>query len=213
MTMKSPLRLKVKTQIDIQRYLDSLADTADGLLASVTPPCTILPVYLSAIQIAGFFDTTGLGKSKTAFAGFAICNGNNGTPNINNVFPRWSTAAAGTTGGEDVNAHTHTGPSHTHTGPSHTHALTAAYAELDFFTGYISAKNTGGHTTWSTTQKLTGTKSANVENTTGGVVIGGTTDADGTGATGAGGTGVTGAPSDTENRPAFSSIVPVMRLP
>lgn len=58
-------------------------------------------------------------------AGWALCNGQNGTPDLRNrfVIGAGSTYAVGATGGSTTKnlAHTHTGPSHTHSMPDHRH--------------------------------------------------------------------------------------------
>ena len=51
----------------------------------------ILSVTLSTNDKADLFDLTGLGKTGKRYAGWAICNGNNGTPSLDAVFSNTTT--------------------------------------------------------------------------------------------------------------------------
>ena len=221
--------------------------------SSATIPLKVVcPAYLSAGDISTNFDGTGLGTT-TRWIGWAICNGNNGTPNLNNVFPRWSTVAAGTTGGEDTNSHTHAAgtsgapsnntsdaeASHTHGMQSHTHTsattdghgLTVAelashqhatYSDSShdsFNAGVASGSGANGFGNAGSMQTgLTGSGTAHshtVSGSTGGPSNNTTTAGSSHTHTMGNHTHsvpITPAPSDTENRPAFNSIVPVMRI-
>ncbi|HET8933967.1 MAG TPA: hypothetical protein VFN67_11030 [Polyangiales bacterium] len=107
----------------------------DGRLKGLVPPKSILGAYLSADDIAASFDETGLGKLDSSYAGWAICNGQNGTPNLDGRFPRMSTLAAGAEGGNDNSDHTHAidhdhpafnsagEAGHTHVVPAHQHLM------------------------------------------------------------------------------------------
>lgn len=74
---------------------------AEGV-ADYVPPIpskVIVFAYLDAGTILAKFDGTGLGLDE--FSPFAICNGNNGTPDLSNRFLRAVTGAAGAIGGVD----------------------------------------------------------------------------------------------------------------
>ncbi|GHV45298.1 hypothetical protein FACS1894204_04060 [Synergistales bacterium] len=84
--------------------------------------------------------------------GWALCNGENGSPNLTDKFVKGiatATTAPGNTGGANsltltaanMPAHTHTGPSHTHTSAAHTHT-SAAHAHT--FSGGTAA-SAGAH--------------------------------------------------------------------
>lgn len=91
----------------------------------LTPPKAIVPFHLSAGDISTYFSGTGLGINGTPYQNWAICNGNNGTPDMTDKFVRGTAGAAGGTGGSDTHAHTvdshsHT-MAHTHSTPNHQH--------------------------------------------------------------------------------------------
>lgn len=157
--------------------------------------------------------------------GWALCDGNNGTPDLTDKFVigAGSTydpddtggAASVTLTGTELPAHTHTGPSHTHTGPSHSHTA-----------GSLATSTTGSHThTYSTTtgsfnfdvgtfgSGATEDKGSNNDNTGSNGnhshTMSGSTGTDGTGATGSGGTGNTGS---TGTGSAFSILPPYYAL-
>ena len=93
-----------------------------GLEGKLVPPKGIVPFNLSAADVTNNF-TAGLGDAGKPYAGWAICDGANGTPDLRNKFIRSTDGAAGGTGGSDTHdhtiAHTHS-HSHTHT-IAHTH--------------------------------------------------------------------------------------------
>lgn len=90
----------------------------------------VVPVSLSAADIASWFDATGLGLRTGPFRGWAIANGNNGTDDLNGKMLRFNTTQAGGEAGTGDGAHAHTGPAHTHdvgtlaaaTESAHTHS-------------------------------------------------------------------------------------------
>lgn len=88
---------------DLYRWLASLM-TAVQL---AVPPKGIVLASLTAAEVSANFDGTGLGNSPGKYEGWAICNGNNGTPSLDGRFPRFEVSAAGGTGGSDSSAHTH----------------------------------------------------------------------------------------------------------
>jgi hypothetical protein len=194
----------------------------------VVPVGGVIPAYLTAAQVSSYFDSTGRGLSNLRWSGYALCNGNNGTPNLDAKFPLWSTAAAGTTGGEDTNshthsdAHTHTMANHTHSEGAHTHPLSSNGRALIGNGSNGLQWNAGGVTTDSGNQYDTGMTfhSGNGTIGSGSTTLAGATDSSNGSGTGQPSTNTTdsqsssttGSASDTENRPAFSSIVPVMRI-
>lgn len=78
-------------------------------------------------------------------AGWVVCDGNNGTPNLVDKFIRASAAAAGATGGNDAMAHTHTGPNHQHNIPTNRTGESGARETVltDTITGLGGSGNTG----------------------------------------------------------------------
>jgi hypothetical protein len=84
-------------------------------------PGRIAGFYLSAADVANAekFNqagaTAGLGVGR--YLGWALCNGNNGTPSLNAKFLRWSTSAEGSAGGSDTHSHS-AGTLHAHIGLS-----------------------------------------------------------------------------------------------
>jgi hypothetical protein len=51
------------------------------------PPKGVIPCNLTAADIAAYFDATGRGIRGTPYEWWAICNGNNGTPDLNTGTP------------------------------------------------------------------------------------------------------------------------------
>jgi len=46
------------------------------------PVKTVVNVALSAAEVSLYFDSTGRAQLTSPYAGWAVCNGNNGTPNL-----------------------------------------------------------------------------------------------------------------------------------
>lgn len=187
------------------------------------PIKTIKPAYLSASEITQYFDSSGLGRAGSSFDGWAICNGNNGTPDLNGTFPRFETAAAGSTGGSDTNSHTHSisftsgsESAHTHSTPNHSHSLSnAGSAEIRASAGTLWVGAAGANFSYIDKGTYTDTSGTG---TVAGAALSGNTDSGGASTSGAGSShshsvsGTSAAPSDTENRPSFYGLVPVMRV-
>jgi hypothetical protein len=72
------------------------------VLGGVVPLGGIVMMVLSADDIAAQFiasgTNAGLGLPSGRFSGWAICNGNNGTPSLDGKFPRFETSASGAVG-------------------------------------------------------------------------------------------------------------------
>ena len=58
----------------------------------------VILVRISAAVVASDFDATGLGITGRQFEGWAICNGSNGTDDLNGVFLVGDTAGGGAAG-------------------------------------------------------------------------------------------------------------------
>jgi hypothetical protein len=168
------------------------------------PPNGVIGAYLTAAQVGSFFDATGKGKGD--YAGWAICNGNNGTPLLNGKFPRFSTSAAGATGGADSSAHTHS-IAHNHTNTDN-HVLTTAQLPAHAHSVGVVPEYVGA-----------GAGAYNV--LTNAVPPLDWQDRNATANTGSGSphfhtianyTGNSGAASATDNRPAYAELVPLMRI-
>jgi hypothetical protein len=186
------------------------------------PPKAFVPTLLSSTDIADRtkFDATGLGVGE--YAGWAICNGNNGTPNLSGLFPRFVTSGAGGTGGSDTVAHTHA-INHDHaaftSGSESTHAHDAfnMSAHIAVDSGdtptllYLDASGVTEEWTETNVLDIVGTSSTEGGKTTGVVVTGGT----GSGSAHSHSVdvpafvGVSGTASNTENRPAYYEVVPL----
>jgi len=168
------------------------------------------------------FDGTGLGTG--SLAGWALCNGNNGTPNLSDRFVMGTinSATLGATGG--ANSYTLTAsqlPSHTHTFTTdisgcHTHAVTInsagdhthTYGDALYWTNYKNscfagasdASNycTGGRTTRTTSSAGSHSHTSSM-GTCGDHSHSGTTASAGSGAS-------------IDNRPAFIQLAFIMKL-
>lgn len=169
-----------------QVWAGLLRDYMIGLKAERAPG-RVEMFYLSAADVADVTKfvqagaTAGLGVGD--YLGWAICNGNNGTPAPGATFPRFSVTAAGTTGGSDSSAHTHA--------PGTYHATI-----IDDGTDKCSLRGEAS-ADWTATKKFDATTlaaDATVRNY--GVPL----------------VGASGAASATDNRPAFFSWVPLMRV-
>lgn len=209
----------------------SAAGALGDLLASLVPPKTIVSAYLSAREVADNFTPQGLGRVPGPYAGWAICNGSNGTPNLSGRFVRASAVAAGATGGSDtIAAHAHgidhdhgsfasaAESGHTHSTPNHGHTLPLGWDGTNFFYGML-----GG-------EPLYGSAVINVSRYTPGfgAVASGAARLAFTAQGGAGNTGpssghghaidppgfggMSGAGGAGDNRPAFTELVALMRL-
>jgi hypothetical protein len=173
------------------------ASAAAGALAAslnaLVPPKAIITANLAAADISSNFDATGLGKSPGPYAGWAICNGGNGTPNLAGRFLRVNATAAGATGGSDSSAHTHTTPAHQHLIPI------GWDTNNQFFTSDATGLPLYGSTVITArryppgmgTQASDTTRLAYTDNS---------------------GAGTTGAASVTDNRPAYYELVALMRM-
>lgn len=180
-------------QAEIDRLRRELVRSKGGYDA--VPIGVILPAYLTTAQVTEYFDSTGLGRKGRRYAGYAIVNGDNGTPSdLNGLFPRWSTSAAGGTGGSDSSAHTHSTP-------AHAHQTEIGWDGTNF---YMKTNGSGVPASGSIVESVNRIPPAH------GAVEGvgnarlALTRSDGS--------GTSGAASVTENRPAYYELVPVMRI-
>ena len=136
--------------------------------------------------------------------GWYVCNGNASTPNLLNKFVR-AEAASGNTGGSDTCAHTHSAGSYI--GPWHGHTLGGAWVSVSSVASAIywqTAYARGGFTAnW-------GTQSGVVSGSwwVSGTAVHGNTDGGGNGSV----TGTSGGASNTENRPAYYSLIFIIRM-
>lgn len=80
---------------DLFRWLHLLLKQGN---ANVLPIGMVTPAKLSADDISTYFDGTGLGKTARRWDGWAICNGSNGTPDLDGEFLRFEASASGGTG-------------------------------------------------------------------------------------------------------------------
>lgn len=193
---------------------------------------------IAAADIATYFDTTGLGIENSAWEDWAVCNGSNGTPDLEAKFLRMRDDAtgAGGTGGTDSSAHTHSvdvaaysgtsgsESSHTHGMQSHTHGRGSFCAEL-------SPATHGPSFNWETTSQWTcrsyyatsSGSAGDTSNYTAGIPIIGTSDGPSNNTTTAGSSHshsidhdhpsvTSGAASATDNKPAYYELLPIMRI-
>lgn len=162
----------------------------------IVPYKGIITAYLDADDVSNYFDATGLGNRNGPWGGYAICNGNNGTPDLADKFIRAVDDAAGSTGGTDSGAHTHSTPAHAHQLPlgwdgTNLHLGQNAgdtdelYGSTDETHNRIVAAHGGAAT-------ASGTISIANSNTDG--------------------SGTSGAASATDNRPAFYELVALMNV-
>lgn len=211
-------------QVDAREFVEAETRIENAITSIVKfcrtaiPAGVVIPAYLTAAQVTGYFSSTGLGLANQPYEGWAICNGSNGTPNLDGKFPRFETSAAGSSGGSDTNDHTHNVDPGSFTSgaeAAHTHAARGTlYAAINMDTAALFADHVAQSFTPDTTATLASSGDATAQAAA--VVVGGSTAAGSSHthsidvpitATG----GVVGA-SATENRPAYYELVPVMRL-
>jgi hypothetical protein len=149
-------------------------------------------IRLTAAERMFYFDATGRGLVDKKYALFAICNGSNGTIDLNDKFVRGDTTASGATGGAATVAHTHAinhnhgaftsgaGSAHNHstsgstaTEASHTHAAGSLMAQINNITGSELNARFKDATTWTENYyaSVATWSSRTTRSTTGGVVI------------------------------------------
>lgn len=211
----------------------SASGALDTRLAALMPPKSIIMANLTAADMATTFDASGRGLGAGPYAGWAICNGNNGTPNLLNRFVRVS-AAAGATGGNDNMDHSHAidhdhspftsgaESGHAHPTPNHQHTVPLGWDEYnlyltvggDPYPAFGSSVISAGHyTTFGNLYQSGGTGLTRLS----------FTDNSGAGVTGAGDPhshtinpppyiGPSGSSTFTDNRPAYYELVALMRL-
>lgn len=122
---------------DLHRWLDELRRATNLAL----PPKEIRTFSLSASDVSSHFEASGKGKKGAPYYGWAICNGQNGTPDLRDRFIRCVDDAAGGTGGSDSSAHTHSvDPA------SVTSGLPSSTIEVQAGLGETVAKSTHTHT-------------------------------------------------------------------
>ncbi len=200
-------------------------------LDQLMPPKSIVATYLTGPEISARFSGTGLGNADTAYEGWAICNGNNGTPNLAGRFLRFNATAAGATGGSDTSPHTHgidhdhasftsgSESGHTHPTPNHQHVLPFGYDGSAFYYAVDASLTPIFGSTVGTMDRATPGFYATGNGAT---RLGFTAD-DGGSTTGASSghnhsidvpalSATSGAASATENRPAYFELVALMRL-
>ncbi len=143
--------------------------------------------WLSATEVSnpqnfvqGSGSTAGLGVN--TFSGLAICNGNNGTPDLADVFLRWSTTQADSSGGSDTN--------------SHTHDAGGLIARIMLTTSNAIRMDRVSSSTWGYNY----TAPVTVSSSSGTTTVGARVEGD------------SAAPSDTNNMPAYKTAVPLMRV-
>jgi hypothetical protein len=219
------------TNADSAAVAASAAGALDTRIKAMVPPKTVITAYLMAADISANFDATGLGKSG-AYAGWAICNGNNQTPNLDGRFMRINQAGAGALGGADtIAAHTHAidhdhaaftsgaEAGHTHTTPNHLHTLPMGFDGNNAF--FIS--DSAGLPIFGSTVMTENHSALAIPAIRNGLARIVTTDSSGAGVSGAGSshshsvdppvfTGMSGQAPAADNRPAFLDLVALMRL-
>lgn len=138
--------LKDSSDVTIQTY-----DNLYGIIGATPPPATPIPA-------GGIFLWSG--SIGSIPAGYVLCNGSNGTPDLRDRFVvgAGSTYAVDATGGSAnaiVVSHTHTATS-TVTDPGHTHGI--AFSDTLLYAGGGGNPNTkfGGATNQSTVSNTTG---------------------------------------------------------
>lgn len=190
--------------------LNDIAAAMERVIEALIPPRTVIFADLTAAVVSANF-TGGVGDSGTPYHGWGLCDGNSGRPNIANRFIRANNAGStDESGGSDTMAHDHDIPAHGHSDSFTSAAHTLTVSEMPAHSHAIA--NPGGvgtSVTTSYTQRADPVN--NNKNTTsqggGGShahgLTGGVTDA---------GSDTSGAASNDDNKPAYHSLVALMRI-
>ncbi len=130
------------SSLPVGSYVATQHASLSGLEGPHIPVGGIIFANMALADIASFFDTSGtatdgLGLAGTSWYNYAICNGNNGTPNLEAKFLRMRNGAtgAGGTGGNDSSVHKHSVDVAAFTGTSgnessHTHGSGSLTADI-----------------------------------------------------------------------------------
>lgn len=86
---------------DFLQWLDRVVHVSN---VACVPEKGILWASIDATDIATYFDETGLGLLDRPYAGFAICNGSNGTPDLDGSLIRGDVSGGGAAGSYDFQA-------------------------------------------------------------------------------------------------------------
>lgn len=195
------------------------------VLRKIFPPGVVLPFYLTSGQVTANF-TSGLGNTGSDYEGWAIVNGSNGTTvNLTGKFPRFLTTGAGGTGGSDAVAHTHP-IDHNHAafnsaaGGVHSHGAGSLATQIHGAGGgtdktYARFASAGAN--WTSNYSAAGDAWTGDAGYTGNerILVDGTTADESSHVHSVNVPSITatsGAASDTENRPAYLELVPLMRV-
>jgi hypothetical protein len=167
---------------EMQGRLEQSIAGMQAMIRTLAPVGVCVDAELTAAQVALYFDDTGLGRPSHPYVGWAIRNGKNSTRDAGGKFARWSTSAAGATGGSDSSAHTHdAGTLATRFAMDGSHAFGVAATTFFTATQQKAVPNAWAAGSWG-----------------------------GIGAPPV--FGSTGAPDATDNRPAFLEVVPLQRV-
>lgn len=120
----------------------SASVSVDNFTSTVAMAETVEPLYKKVCAIqkkTGGIKPKGLiglwlGSEGSIPKGWALCDGNNGTPNLKDYFVKIAndTSEIGNTGGS--NTHNHANYSHQHTSPAHNHSI----ASIDHYEGNLT---------------------------------------------------------------------------
>ncbi|MFA5459798.1 MAG: hypothetical protein WC283_00445 [Candidatus Paceibacterota bacterium] len=194
-----------------------LTSDASGLASWSAPSSNTPPGGIIMYSGAWNFDATGLGTG--SLAGWALCNGNNGTPNLSDKFVMGTinSSSLNTTGGTNsyslainqLPSHTHSfstdsAGSHCHTisiasGGSHTHT----YERIENYAGNVTGSG-GPYYGWKA-RYVRDTSSSGSHTHTASCTSSGAHTHSGT-------TNSTGSGSAIDNRPSFIQLAFIMKL-
>lgn len=177
-----------------------------GSLPSGSTPIGSIVMYSGAWA----FDATGKGTG--SLSGWALCNGNNGTPNLSDKFVMGTTSSPtpGATGGTATHTHaagTFISAAHSHTISSHTHSVSTHTHSYSGTTGSSGSESEGFDDTYFSTLYYAPDNHTHSYS--------GTTSSSGSGTTsssGGGSTSTDGSSSISGTSAASSSLPPYIKL-
>jgi len=138
------LQNPLQTQVTMNSAGMDVIGTIKGV--GMVPPGAVL---MQSGALNGHYDNTGKGLASTAYEGWAVCNGQNGTPNLQDRFivGAGGDAAPNTAGGPDTHEHMNNPPAqgfNTTSAGAHNHGMPTTWYNRGLSCGCHSGIDTRG---------------------------------------------------------------------
>ncbi len=171
------------------------------------------------IMYSGSWDFDGTGLGTGSLEGWALCNGNNGTPNLSDRFVMGTVSLLdlGVTGGLTSHTHeagTYASSNHDHSISNHTHSVSDHSHSFSGTTGSSGSSQTGYNDEYNRTLRYAPYNHSHSYSGNTGSDGGGSTSSDGGGNTSSDGAAtITGTSAATSNLPPYIQLAFIMKLP